>query len=79
MKTRDVIKAIKADGWSEVSQKGSHQQYKHETKKGRVTIVAGKSGKDIPAGTLRSIEKQSGLSFSTNNKKKPKVQKGMKL
>ena len=59
MNSRDVIKAIEADGWVEVSKKGSHAQFKHPTKPGRVTVVH--PSKDIPLGTLRSIEKQSGL------------------
>ena len=59
MKSQDVIKALKSDGWEQVAQKGSHVQFKHPTKKGRVTVPHPK--KDIPKGTLRSIEKQSGL------------------
>jgi predicted RNA binding protein YcfA (HicA-like mRNA interferase family) len=59
MDSRSVIAALKADGWVQVAQKGSHIQLKHPTKPGRVTVVHPK--KDIPTGTLRSIEKQSGL------------------
>ncbi len=59
MNSREVIDAIKADGWYEVAQKGSHKQFKHPTKAGRVTVPHPK--KDIPAGTLRSIEKQAGI------------------
>ncbi|MGO8799829.1 MAG: type II toxin-antitoxin system HicA family toxin [Roseiarcus sp.] len=40
-------------------QKASHVQFKHPLKPGRVTVVHPK--KDIPSGTLRSIEKQAGL------------------
>jgi len=57
--SRDVIAALKAAGWFQVAQKGSHVQFKHPTKPGRVTVVHPK--KDIPLGTLRSIERQSGL------------------
>jgi predicted RNA binding protein YcfA (HicA-like mRNA interferase family) len=39
---------------------GSHRQYKHPTKVGRVT-VAGNPGKDLPVGTERSILKQAQL------------------
>ncbi|MDQ6757070.1 MAG: type II toxin-antitoxin system HicA family toxin [Bacteroidota bacterium] len=60
MKVRDVIKAIEKDGWHEVAQAGSHKQYKHPVKKGKVTIPYHK-GKDIPIGTLKSIFKQAGL------------------
>jgi predicted RNA binding protein YcfA (HicA-like mRNA interferase family) len=60
VKFREVIKKIKADGWVLVRQEGSHQQYKHPTKPGRVTI-AGKGNKDVPEATRRSIMKQAGL------------------
>jgi predicted RNA binding protein YcfA (HicA-like mRNA interferase family) len=59
MNSRDVITALKADGWREVAQKGSHVQFKHPTKPGRVTVV--RPERDIPKGTLRSIERQAGL------------------
>ncbi len=59
MKSADIIKALEADGWREVSQKGSHKQFKHPTKTGRVTIPH--PVKDMPIGTLKSIEKQSGV------------------
>jgi len=39
MKVRDVIKLIEADGWYLVTTKGSHRQYKHPKKTGRVTIA----------------------------------------
>lgn len=60
MKIRDVIKMVEADGWFIVTQEGSHRQYKHPFKKGRVTI-AGKPGKDIKAGTFNGVLKQAGL------------------
>ncbi len=60
MKVREVIKLLEADGWSLVATKGSHQQYKHPTKSGRVTI-AGHSGDDLALGTLNSILKQAQL------------------
>jgi predicted RNA binding protein YcfA (HicA-like mRNA interferase family) len=59
MKSREVIAALKADGWFQVAQKGSHTQFKHPTKPGRVTVPHPE--RDIPVGTLRSIAKQSGL------------------
>lgn len=59
MKSQDIIKALKSDGWKQVAQKGSHVQFKHPAKPGRVTVPHPK--KDIPLGTLRSIEKQAGL------------------
>jgi len=60
MKIRDIIKLLEKDGWFLVTTKGSHRQYKHPTKSGRVT-VPGKLGDDIAPGTLNSILKQSGL------------------
>lgn len=60
MKVREVIKLLEADGWYLVATKGSHRQYKHPTKPGRVTI-AGHSGDDLALGTLNSILKQAQL------------------
>ena len=59
MHSREVIKRLEDDGWREVAQVGSHKQFKHPTKKGRVTVPHPK--RDIPIGTLRSIEKQAGI------------------
>ena len=56
MKVRDIIKLIEADGWYLVVTKGSHRQYKHPTKPGRVTI-AGHPNDDLAPGTLNSILK----------------------
>ncbi len=56
--SREIIERLKADGWVEVAQEGSHVQFKHPTKPGRVTVPHPR--KDIPIGTLRSIEKQAG-------------------
>ena len=60
MKVREVTRRIERDGWVLVVQRGSHRQYKHPTKPGRVTI-AGKPGRDLAPGTLSSIMKQAGL------------------
>jgi len=60
VKVRDIIKVIEADGWYIVDTKGSHRQYKHPLKKGRVTI-AGHLGDDLASGTLNSIFKQARL------------------
>jgi predicted RNA binding protein YcfA (HicA-like mRNA interferase family) len=60
MKVREVIKLLKADGWRQVRTRGSHRQFKHPAKPGRVT-VAGKPSKDVPPGTLKSILRQAGL------------------
>ncbi|MBN2620323.1 type II toxin-antitoxin system HicA family toxin [candidate division WOR-3 bacterium] len=60
MKVRDAIKLIEQDGWYLVVTKGSHRQYKHPTKPGRVTI-AGHLSHDLAPGTLNSILKQAQL------------------
>jgi predicted RNA binding protein YcfA (HicA-like mRNA interferase family) len=49
------------DGWFEVAQVGSHKQFKHPSKAGRVTVPHQK--RDIPPGTLESIEKQAGIAL----------------
>lgn len=59
--SREVIKMLKADGWYEINVVGSHHQYKHPVKKGRVTVKH--PDKDIPLKTLKRIEEQSGLKF----------------
>lgn len=59
MKVRELIKLLKADGWNEKNQKGSHLQLIHPEKSGKVTIPV--HAGDIPKGTLNSILKQAGL------------------
>jgi len=65
LKLREIIKIIKEDGWYIVAQKGSHIQFKHSIKPGRVTI-AGNPGDDIAPGTLNSVLKQAGLKRSNS-------------
>ena len=60
MKVRDAIALIENDGWHMVATRGSHRQFKHPTKPGRVTI-AGKLSDDLAPGTRNSILKQAGL------------------
>jgi predicted RNA binding protein YcfA (HicA-like mRNA interferase family) len=59
MNGRDVIAALAREGWRLVRTKGSHHQFRHPTKPDLVTVPHPK--KDIPIGTLKSIERQSGL------------------
>lgn len=59
MRSREVIELIVADGWYEVAVKGSHHQFKHPTKQGRVTVPHPKS--EIPKGTLNNMLKAAGL------------------
>ena len=60
MTVREVIRIIKEDGWTMVAQKGSHRQFKHPVKPGRVT-VAGHPKDDLAPGTLNSVLRQAGL------------------
>lgn len=60
MKVRDVIKLIERDGWHPVVTEGSHRQFKHPAKPGRVT-VAGHRSEDIHPKTLKSILTQAGI------------------
>jgi predicted RNA binding protein YcfA (HicA-like mRNA interferase family) len=62
MDSREIIKILKQNGWYEVAKVGSHSQFRHPDKKGRVTVPHPK--KDIPIGTLKSIERQSRIKFS---------------
>jgi predicted RNA binding protein YcfA (HicA-like mRNA interferase family) len=59
MKSAEIIKQLKADGWYLVHVVGSHHQFKHATKPGKVTVPHPK--KDLPLPTVRSILKQAGL------------------
>ena len=60
MKVRDVLKLIRDDGWYQVAQVGSHRQFKHPVKTGRVT-VAGHPSQEMAKGTFGNILKQAGL------------------
>ncbi|MGA0597106.1 type II toxin-antitoxin system HicA family toxin [Enterovirga sp. CN4-39] len=59
-RVREAIRIIEQDGWQLVATRGSHRQYKHPMKAGRVTIP-GKLSDDLAPGTLASILKQAGL------------------
>jgi predicted RNA binding protein YcfA (HicA-like mRNA interferase family) len=52
---------LKADGWYLIHSVGDHHQFRHPTKKGRITVTH--PVRDVPIGTLRAIEKQSGVRF----------------
>ncbi len=56
--SRELIQRLKADGWVRVAVTGSHQQLKHPTKPGRVTVPHPR--KDLPLATVRSIFRQAG-------------------
>ncbi len=59
-KVKDIIRRLEDDGWSLVAMKGSHRQFKHGMKAGRVT-VPGKLSADLQPGTLKSILRQAAL------------------
>ena len=59
MNSREIIRKLEQDGWFEVAHAGSHKQFRHPTKKGRVTVPSPR--RDMPLGTLRSVEKQAGI------------------
>lgn len=60
MKISEVLRLLAEDGWFLVATRGSHRQFKHSSKAGRVT-VAGKPSDDLAPGTLGSIFKQASL------------------
>lgn len=59
--SREILRFLKQDGWYEIGCVGDHHQFKHATKKGRVTVRH--PVKDLSLNDLKSIEKQSGLHF----------------
>lgn len=61
MSSREVIQRIEADGWRLARVKGSHHVYRHPEKPGLVVVKH--PAKDFPLGTLRSMEKQSGVAL----------------
>lgn len=63
MKVGEILEMLDRDGWQLVATRGSHRQFKHSVKPGRVT-VAGKPSDDLAPGTLNSIMKQAGLKGS---------------
>lgn len=59
LKVRDVLKRLNSEGWFQVRMEGSHRQFEHPTKSGKVT-VAGHPNEDIAKGTFAKIRKQAG-------------------
>lgn len=60
MTAKQVMKMLKEHGWQEKDQKGSHKQFMHPSKPGKVTVpVHGK--KELPPGLLKAIKRQAGL------------------
>jgi predicted RNA binding protein YcfA (HicA-like mRNA interferase family) len=61
MKPREILSLLRDDGWYQVAQKGSHRQFKHPNKPGRVTVPDHGQDKDLAKGTVNSILKQAKL------------------
>jgi predicted RNA binding protein YcfA (HicA-like mRNA interferase family) len=61
MNSREVLRLLEAAGWRVVAVRGSHHQLKHPDRPGRVTVPHPK--RDLPIATLRSIERQSGVTL----------------
>lgn len=59
MRFREIEKIVQADGWVHKSTKGSHCQYIHPVKPGKVTIP-NHTG-DVPMIVVKSILKQAGI------------------
>ena len=62
MDSRRVLKLLREDGWEVVTVRGSHHKLRHPSKPGAVTLPHPKN--DLPVGTLKSIERQSGLKLT---------------
>lgn len=62
MRFQEALRILTEDGWFEVKGRGSHRSFKHPTKPGKVTVPMHGS-RDLPIGTIRSIERQSGLTL----------------
>lgn len=60
MKVAEVLRLLLMDGWVQVASRGSHRQFKHPSKPGRVTL-SGKPSDDLAPGTLNSVLKQAAL------------------
>ena len=59
-KVHEAIRIVEEDGWVYIGTRGSHRQFKHPTKRGRVTIP-GRPSKELPTGIWHSILRQAGL------------------
>jgi predicted RNA binding protein YcfA (HicA-like mRNA interferase family) len=57
-----ILSRLKEDGWVLVHRRGSHRQFRHPAKQGKVT-VNGKESDDVWGSLLKSIERQSGVTF----------------
>lgn len=63
MKSKQLIKIITENGWSQTSKKGSHHTFKHPNNKHIITIPHPK--KDLTIGLLKSIFKIAGIEYTS--------------
>ncbi|MSP02060.1 MAG: addiction module toxin, HicA family [Acetobacteraceae bacterium] len=61
MSSREIIRLLQLAGWVNIATRGSHRQFTHGSRPGRVTVPHPE--RDLPIGTVRSIEKQSGVTL----------------
>lgn len=61
LKAKDILKALKNNGFHAVRQKGSHVRLRHQD--GRVTTIPIHSGQDIGKGLLRKILRDTELTI----------------
>ncbi|MEA1937750.1 MAG: type II toxin-antitoxin system HicA family toxin [Pseudomonadota bacterium] len=59
--SKNILKTLKANGWEVLRQSGSHIRMQHPDKPNKITVVDGK--KSYSLGTLKSLEKETGLKF----------------
>lgn len=59
MTFKQIEKILLEDGWYRYKVVGSHYQYKHNIKRGKITIP--RHCKELKKGTLNSILKQANL------------------
>ncbi len=60
LSAKEIIKILKAIGFEELRQRGSHKYFKHVD--GRTTVVPVHPGRDVGRGLLREIIREIGIS-----------------
>ena len=60
MKTSELFKLLKKDGWFEIRQTGSHVMLQHPVKKGQL-VVPYHGSKEVPSGILKAILKEANI------------------
>ena len=60
MKVAEVIRLLEDEGWALSRTRGSHRQFRHAVRPGKVT-VAGKPSETLYPKTLSSILRQAGI------------------